>query len=82
MNKKHVNKYDSNKEWKGFMTSISLLLRYKLWFQNSLKRCKKHFSSAFSILNPYIDGNKLSLKYSPIKCSHHGGGCNSMANLK
>jgi hypothetical protein len=55
---------------------------YKLWFQNNLKRWKKHLKSAFSILNPYIDGNKMSLKYSPMNWSHHGGGCNSLANLE
>jgi hypothetical protein len=49
---------------------------------SNLKKWKRHFSSAFSILNPYIDGNKLSLKYSAIICSHCGGGCNSLENLK
>jgi hypothetical protein len=44
---------------------------------------KRHLKSAFSILNPYIDENKLSLKYSPMNCSHcGGGGYKSLANLK
>jgi hypothetical protein len=37
MAKKHVYQNDWNKEWKGFIINISLLLTYKLWFQNSLK---------------------------------------------